>query len=690
MQSPPSKNPQPAGLLVIWWPVFLSIGIGSFFLWPEGLGGVHSGLRLCALSFMVYMWPVSWRNDPHRPRWAKVWHWFKHGLAATSLGLALMQIQYQRIDITPLDYPVYGRLVTGTIEKIDYIDGGWRVVLDEVTIAPHHDFIQKPNVILAPTHYRVRVAIRHADFKPEIGQKIAVKASLIPPSFALLPGMFDFRRHAYLQNLSGYGYSMSPVTILSETEITPQLPWHTLLERYRYYLSERVTFLMQDDYFTPQQSVVGLTMALLNGQRAGIDKVSSADMQRSGLQHLISISGYHVSLMAGIIFFAVRFLLALSMRITLRYPIKKIAAFVAMIGIILYMCVVGFTAPTVRSVIMSGVVLFAIMLDREAITLRVVALSASLILLIDPSSLITPGFQMSFAAVAGLVVFYQKTRHWWFYEFWRRNILTRILMILAGSIATTMVATITTAPFAVYHFQQLPILSVVANILVTPVMSFIVMPASILVYLTIMFDGLGHITLWFMGYGVEKILHIAAWVSQSDFALWRMRGLQTPHVVLMTLGGLWMMSVKTCLAWWGIIPIVIAMIASSWTPRPVMALLPTEKRTIIYAPLDQDVIYHEGRLDKFSKDLLMQFLVKHKTAPLTPDIPLPPDIYIARDIADLEHICDRPESIIVTRWYVDDHCQTQANQNRSNKKGKTIIDRFALQETKTGLVVLEK
>jgi competence protein ComEC len=551
--------------------------------------------------------------------------------------------------------------------------------LGQVGIAPH-----KQNHVIRDPHsrYRVRVAIRHADYTPVIGSTITVKASLIPPSPSLLPGMFNFKRHAHFQRLSAYGYSMSPVTVVEDAQKT----WPSLLERYRQYLAERVALLMQDMDFEPHQSIVGLTMALLNGQRAGIDKISSAHMQRSGLQHLISISGYHVSLMAGIIFFAVRFLLALSMQITLRYPIKKIAAMVALIGIILYMCVVGFTAPTVRSVIMSGVVLLAVMMDREAITVRMVALSALLILVIQPKSLITPGFQMSFAAVAALVVFYQKTQIWWLHSFWRSNIITRLLFILAGSVGTTMVATIATAPFAVYHFQQLPMLSVIANMLVTPVMGLIVMPASILVYLTIMFDGAGHLALLYMGYGVEKTLEIAALVSQSDYALWRMRGLETAHVVAMTLGGIWLMVMPKKWAWAGLIPVMVAMVCAMFTPQPVLALLPTAKRTIIYAPKQGDVIYHEGKLDKFSKELLLQFLVKSKTQVLTHDILLPDDVYVARDIADIDTLCERPESIIVTRWYVDHDCAEHALM----KKGKTIIDRFALQEQETGIIILEE
>ena len=653
------KNPQPAGLLLLWWPAFLSIGIGAFFLQhqpPEWWVG------LTALGLVISCGSATWRWHHNM-----VWLWIVHALFAMALGFAVMQIRHASIETDLLNYPEFNVPVTGVITDAEYGRNGWRVELDDATVEVPEKY--RTDIV---KHYRLRLTLRGKNFTPVMGSRIATRASLIAPSPPLLPGMFDFRRNSFYEELSGYGYSNAAVTVL-DSPMQTAYP----LEDYRQYIGRRVQDVLSKTDFEPRNSVIGMTTAFLNGQRAGIDKRSQQDMQHSGLQHLISISGVHVSMLAAIVFFFVRFFLALSMRLALTWPIKKIAAAVALVAIILYMAVIGLSAPTVRSVLTTGVVLIAVMLDREAITLRLVAIAALIILLIKPESLITPGFQMSFAAVVGLVVFYQKTTPFWQHEFWRRNILYRLLFILCGSVATSLVATLATAPFVLYHFQQLPVLSVIANLLVTPVMAFVVMPGTLLAYLTIPFDTLGAWSVIYMGWGIAWILKIAQWTGEQDHALWRLTGFATWQIVLISLGSLWLMLQSGRIVWLGLLLIVIALSGLLFVQPPVLALIPTSSRAVIYMPPDETVIYSEGRLDKFTQQLLMQFLKKSAVINWPRDKAPPADIYIARDIPELASICDRPEKTIVSRWYVDQTCL-----------GKTIIDRHVLKEVGEGIVVL--
>lgn len=659
MQSEWRKNPQPAGLLLLCWPVFLSMGIGSFFLMD------HPPVWWTMPFLLLGIIGVALATK--RLRYETWWVWIMHGLFAFALGFCLIQFCTAMVNVSPLYYPEYNVPVSGVITHAEFSRGGWRLVLDDATVTKPEKYQDRE-----PRNYRLRVTVRSKNFKPEMGSRIALKASLIAPSPPLLPGMFDFRRHAFYQEFSGYGYSNSPVTVIEQPEHDRY--W---LEDYRHFLGRRITALLKQTSYEPQVSVIGVTQAFLNGQRAGIDKQTEKDLQRSGLQHLISISGVHVSLLAGIVFFTVRFLLALSMRLALSWPIKKIAAFVALLAILFYMAVIGLSAPTVRSVLTTGIVLIAVMLDREAITLRLVALAALMILIVEPESLITPGFQMSFAAVIALVVFYQKTMHFWQKPFWRDGVVNRLLFVLCGSIATSLVASTATAPFVLYHFQQLPLLSVVANLLVTPLMAFVVMPASLLAYLTLPFDMVGSWAMLYMGWGIEKILQIAHWTAGQNVAVWRMRGLMNWQIVLISLGLLWILLQSGRYVWFGLLPIAIAFAGLFVIKTPVLALIPTSSRTVIYAPADETVVYYDGRMDKFTQDLLTQFLTKERAEPL-PEGKLPSDIYIARDIPELDKICDRPETMIISRWYIDQRC-----------KGKTIIDRNSLKRAKTGIVILE-
>lgn len=659
MQSEWRKNPQPAGLLLLWWPVFFSVGIGSFFLFK------HPPVWWLAPAKLIAIAGVALAT--RRFRYETWWVWIMHGLFACTLGFCLIQARTAMIDVSPLYYPEYNVPVTGVIEHAEFSRGGWRLVLADATVTKPEKYRDRE-----PRTYRLRITVRSKDFKPVMGSRIALKASLIAPSPPLLPGMFDFRRYAFYQEFSGYGYSNTPVTVIEQ-------PSHAsyILEDYRHFLGRRITALLKQTHYEPHVSVIGVTQAFLNGQRAGIDKQTEQDLQRSGLQHLISISGVHVSLLAGIVFFAVRFLLALSMRLALSWPIKKIAAATALAAIIFYMAVIGLSAPTVRSVLTTGIVLIAVMMDREAITLRLVAIAALIILVFEPESLITPGFQMSFAAVIALVVFYQKTMNFWQKPFWRDGIVNRLLFVLCGSIATSLVASMATAPFVLYHFQQLPLLSVVANLLVTPIMAFVVMPASLLAYFTLPFDTAGYGAMLYMGWGIEKILQIAHWTADQNIAVWRLGGLMSWQIIAITLGLLWMMLQSGRRVWFGLLPIAIALTGLLFVHKPVLALIPTSSRTVIYAPADETVVYYDGRLDKFTQDLLVQYLVKEKAEPL-PEGKLPADIHIARDIPELGKICERPEHTIISRWYIDQRC-----------KGKVIIDRNSLKRSGSGIVILK-
>src|SRR6185437_16523783 len=150
-----------------------------------------------------------------------------------------------------------------------------------------------------------------------------------------------------------------------------------------------------------------IAVALITGERAGISEAVNQAMRDSGLAHILSISGLHMVIMAGTVFWLVRALLALVPALVLRFPIKKWAAGSALVAASFYLALSGAAVPTVRSWIMMSIVLLAVMLDRPALTVRNVALAALAILVVAPDSLFDPSFEMSFAAVVALVALYE-------------------------------------------------------------------------------------------------------------------------------------------------------------------------------------------------------------------------------------------------------------------------------------------
>jgi competence protein ComEC len=228
-------------------------------------------------------------------------------------------------------------------------------------------------------------------------------------------------------------------------------------------------------------------------------------MRDSGLAHVLAISGLHMVIMAGTVFW-----------LALRFAIKKWAAAIALLAAAFYLALSGATVPTVRAWIMMSIFLIAVMLDRPAITMRNVALAALAILVAAPESLFDPSFEMSFAAVIGLVAFYEwLTRRKRQYlpdvsPAWRGLRWSGALVFGAG--LTTLIAGTAVAPFAVYHFHRMTHFGLVANMIAAPLVSLIIMPMALLSLIAMPF-GLEAWPLQVMGYGIELMMGAAQWVA---------------------------------------------------------------------------------------------------------------------------------------------------------------------------------
>jgi competence protein ComEC len=132
-------------------------------------------------------------------------------------------------------------------------------------------------------------------------------------------------------------------------------------------------------------------------------------MRDSGLAHILAISGMHMVIMAGTWFWLVRGAWRCFRR--WRFDTRSAwAAVAALFGAAFYLALSGGAVPTIRAWIMMSIMLLAILLDRPAISMRNVALAALIILAWTPEILFSPSFQMSFAAVVGLIAVYERQR----------------------------------------------------------------------------------------------------------------------------------------------------------------------------------------------------------------------------------------------------------------------------------------
>ncbi|MGB3315513.1 MAG: ComEC/Rec2 family competence protein, partial [Albidovulum sp.] len=353
------------GRLMIWAPVFLSLGIGGYFgLKVEPGQGTLWFAVLVALGFAV----IGWRG-PERMRIPAT------GLALIAAGLVLASYRAHSVAAPVLPFRFYGP-VEGRIVNIDRsFSDQMRLTLDRVVLE---------DVPPDRTPARVRVAL-HGDqgfVTPVPGLTVILSAHLSPPEGPVEPGGFDFQRLAWFSGLGAVGYTRSPVLALEP----PKGGLSLLAFRLRMVISGAMQARMEGQ-------AGAFAAALMTGDRSGVERATTDALRSSNLSHLIAISGLHMGLLTGFVFAACRYGLALVPPVALRINTKKLAAIVALLAAAFYLMLAGPSVATRRAFIMVAVMLVAVMADRRAISLRSVAIAALIVLVIEPESLIEPGFQ---------------------------------------------------------------------------------------------------------------------------------------------------------------------------------------------------------------------------------------------------------------------------------------------------------
>ena len=265
-------------------------------------------------------------------------------------------------------------------------------------------------------------------------------------------------------------------------------------------------------------------------------------------------------------FFATRGGLALIPYLAVRLPIKKIAAAITLIALFCYLMLSGAAIPTERAFVMNGIVFAAILIDRLRISMRICAIAAAVVLLLAPESLAGVSFQMSFGAVVALLAVY---------ETWgealgrmlRRGSWARKTLGYAGGVAvTTMVVTIGTDPFQIYHFHHIALYSPLANVVAVPISALWTLPCGVIACLLMPF-GLEPLALVPMGWGIDATIWVASHVSAIPGNVWPTPRLPVWGMVLVALGGLWLCLWQGRWRRWGVVGIAAGM-ATMLLSRP--------------------------------------------------------------------------------------------------------------------------
>ncbi len=413
-----------------------------------------------------------------------------------------------------------------------------------------------------PTMIRV-TARRAGDIA--VGDGVRLLARLQPPGGPVMPGGYDFSRTAFYRGIGGVGFSYGAPkpAVIGPPPLGIRLsePLDHLRDTIRRRIEEA---LPGDDGH--------LAAALIVGETGGISDETQNAMRASGLGHVLAISGLHMALVAGSAFWLLRALLALSPRMALTRPIKKWAAAGGLFVAAVYLAISGASISTERAFAMLAIMLLAILLDRRAITLRNVALGALIVLALTPESLLTPGFQMSFAATVALVAGYQALaeradRGKGLAERGGGKPLQRMVAGIGALVFTSLVAGLATAPFAAFHFQRLAPLTLLANLAAMPVFGLLVMPAALGAVLLMPF-GLEVVPLAAMKWGLDWIVGVAGQVAEWTGDAGAVRMMPAAALLLLVAGFLWLTLWHERWRLAGLAPILVAIPLALLAPRP--------------------------------------------------------------------------------------------------------------------------
>lgn len=514
-----------------------------FALWVPVLIAAGVWMRFESVSLVWLAGVVSAAMLAYRTPLRAVALW---GAVAVIAGFGAAEWRISSVAAPILDAPWRGE-VSGRVRMVDAsLSGAPRLTLDHVSMGA-----------LSPVPARLRVSARRGGV-PQVGDRVTVSAVLDAPRGPAEPGGFDFSRRAYFDQLGAVGYAVGAVAV--ERVTAQDLPLALRLDRWRGQIAASLRAHLPGEEGA-------IAAALTVGDRSAISEDTRDALRDSGLAHLLAISGLHVGLLGGLIYWLVRLGLALPPVLSERVPIRKVAALCALAATAFYLVMSGAGVATQRAFIMAAVALIAIILDRAAVTLRGVAVAAVLILLLRPESLFEAGFQMSFAAVAALVAGYDATR-----GFWRRRALQRGVgaRFVTGALATTMTSVLAgaaTAPFAAYHFNRLVIWGLPANLLATPAMGLWIMPCIILAAVLVPF-GLEAVALVLLGLGIGWILRVAEWFGGLDGAVEGVVATAPLALFCIVFGGLWGVIWRGRIRVAGIVPAFLGLWLWAGTDRP--------------------------------------------------------------------------------------------------------------------------
>ena len=508
--------------LPLWLPVALGCGIAAWFQLASPAWWV-AFMSLCGAIGLIAI--IGGRK--RRIETALVWL-----CLFAAIGCGLIWFRSLQVAAPVLERPVVVIFNAG-IERVEPV-----LARDMVRLK-----LQTGGNSGLPPRVRVNVPLDHTGSELQSGALIQLRARLMPPAMPALPGAYDFSERAWFQGLGATGQALGEIKILR-----PADPLFAL-SRYRQRLSAHVQSQMPG-----AAGAIGATLA--TGDRGAISDADAEAMRRSGLAHLLSISGLHVTAVVGAIYLLVLKLLALFPPLALRFRLPVVAAGCAALAAVTYTLMTGAQVPTIRACVAALLVLVALMMGRSALTLRMVAAGALFVLVFWPESLVGPSFQLSFAAVTAIIALHEHPRIKALVMLREEHMIRRIGRFVFSLFLTGLVVEIALMPIALFHFHKAGLYGALANIIAIPLTTFVIMPLEALA-LVLDGAGLGAPVWWLCGKSLAGLIALAHFVSSRPGAVTMFPSMPVFAFGLVVLGGLWICLWRERWRYLGLIPAFI-------------------------------------------------------------------------------------------------------------------------------------
>ena len=560
----------------LWLVVAFAAGIALFFTWRADPLPVTS-VSFCILGVSL----LSFHRRIYGGRFLAM------ALIAVGLGRGAAHLRTWMVGTPLLESETGPFTLSATVVAAERRPAGNRLVVENFTV---------PGLLPLETPKRLRITLPSSHRLPAVGARISARAVVRPAAMPVMPDGFQFQRFLYFSGIGGVGYTVG--------RWQPEAPVGTAHASWRFRawaegLRRSIGNGIAEILPGPDGAAAG---ALVNGEQSAIPEDLQEAYRVSGIAHLLSISGVHMSLLAGVVFFVMRRLLAFVPAIALRIDTKKAAAWAGLGATALYLLISGMSVPAIRSFLMIAVVLTAILLDRTALSVRTFGWAALTVMALFPDAVVGASFQMSFLAVLALVALYEQA---WLKISWRNAegefLLTRAVMFyFLGLVVTDIVAGDTTALFTAYHFNRLPTHSAVTNLLAVPLTGLWIMPSTIL-GLLMMPLGLDEIPFRIMGAGLALLNHVVRVVADWPGAQVHVPPMAAWAMALAALGIVFVCLWRGKTRWLGSLAVLPAFAQPHLAPPPDI-LVDESARVFAVSDDGGNLVPKPGRTGRFVRE----------------------------------------------------------------------------------------